>query len=279
MITAAATSDFTAKTCSPISTHWGDDTHALTAGTARAVMERGGKSWYFITVDHAFGNALQAEAAKIVTGAGGKVLGTARHPIATADYSSFLLQAQAMSPDVVALASVGDDFTKAVKQAHEFGLGTGKPVLSGFLTYITDIHALGLDVAQNLTFSESFYWDQNDEARAFAKRFREGVGIMPTKNHAAIYTAVRHYLEGVAKAGTDEAVAANKAMRAAPVNFFGHKAEVRADGRVLYDLTLFRVKAPGESKAPWDYYKLVATTPLEEAWRPLSEGGCPMIKT
>jgi branched-chain amino acid transport system substrate-binding protein len=275
MITAAATSDFTAKTCSPVSTHWADDTHALTAGTARAVLERGGKSWYFITVDHAFGNALQTEASKIVEAAGGKVLGASRHPIGTADYSSFLLQAQAADPDVVALASVGDDFTKAVKQAHEFGLGTGKPVLTGFLTYITDINALGLDVAQNLTFSESFYWDQNDQARAFAKRFKDQVGIMPTKNHAAIYTAVRHYLEAVAKAGTDEAVAANRAMRAAPVDFFGRPAEVRADGRVTYDLTLYRVKTPAQSKGPWDYYEAVRTVPKAEAFLPMNPACAP----
>jgi branched-chain amino acid transport system substrate-binding protein len=270
MITAAATSDFTAKTCSPVSTHWADDTHALTAGTARAVMERGGKSWYFITVDHAFGNALQAEAAKIVEGAGGKVLGTSRHPIGNADYSSFMVQAQGSGADVVALASVGDDFTKAVKQAHEFGLGTGKPVLTGFLTYITDIHALGLDVAQNLTFSASFYWDQNDQARAFAKRFKDEVGIMPTKNHAAIYTAVRHYLEAAEKAGTDEALAVNKAMRAAPVDFFGRPATVRADGRVLYDPSLYRVKSPKESKAPWDYYETVRPISRDEAFLPMN---------
>ena len=270
MITAAATSDLTSKTCTPSSSHWTDDTHALTAGTARAVFERGGKSWYFITVDHAFGAALQKEATDVITSLGGKVVGTSRHPINTADYSSFLLQAQASGADVVAFASVGDDFTKAVKQANEFGLMAGRQTMTGFLVYITDIHGLGLQVAQNLNFSEAFYWDQNDETRAFGKRFLEATGAMPTKNQALIYTSVTHYLKAVDKAGTDETAAANKAMRDMPVAFFGKPATLRADGRLLYDPVLYRVKKPSESKAPWDYYEAIRTIPQNEAFLPMN---------
>ncbi|MGY2048359.1 ABC transporter substrate-binding protein [Methylobacterium sp. JK268] len=270
MITAAATSDLTAKTCSPVSSHWTDDTHALTAGTARAVFERGGKSWYFITVDHAFGHALQKEATTVVEALGGKVLGTSRHPIGTADYSSFLLQAQSSGADVVAFASVGDDFTKAIKQANEFGLTQGSQTLTGFLVYITDIKGLGLPVAHGLTFSSAFYWDQSESSRAFAKRFQDKTGAMPTKNHALIYAAVTHYLKAIGQAGTDEAVAVNKAMRATPVAFFGRPATLRADGRLLYDPVLYRVKAEGESRNPWDLYEAVRAIPQGEAFLPMN---------
>ncbi len=270
MITAAATSDFTSKLCNPISSHWTDDTQALTAGTARAVFEQGGKNWYFITVDHAFGQALQRQASEVVTSLGGKVVGSSRFPINNADFSSFLLQAQTSGADVVAFAAVGDDFSRAIKQANEFGLMAGKQTMAGFLVYITDIHALGLPVAQNLTFSEAFYWDQNDATRAFAKRFFDAVGIMPTKNHALIYTAVAHYLKAVDKAGTDEAVAANKSMRAIPVAFFGRDVTLRADGRLLYDPVLYRVKKPASSKGAWDYYEAIRPIPAAEAFLPMN---------
>ncbi|WP_298957211.1 ABC transporter substrate-binding protein [uncultured Methylobacterium sp.] len=270
MITAAATSDLTAKTCSPVSSHWTDDTHALTAGTARAVFERGGRSWYFITVDHAFGHALQKEATTVVEALGGKVLGTSRHPINTADYSSFLLQAQSSGADVVAFASVGDDFTKAVKQANEFGLTQGPQTLTGFLVYVTDIKGLGLPVAQGLTFSEAFYWNQNDASRGFAERFRQQTGAMPTKNQALIYTAVTHYLKAAEQAGTDEAVAVNRAMRAMPVAFFDRPSTLRADGRLLYDPVLYKVKAPAASRGEWDLYEAMRTIPQAEAFLPMN---------
>ncbi|ACL56195.1 ABC transporter substrate-binding protein [Methylobacterium nodulans] len=270
MITAAATSDLTAKTCSAVSSHWTDDTHALTAGTARAVFERGGRSWYFITVDHAFGHALQKAATEVVEALGGRVVGTSRHPINTADYSSFLLQAQSSGADVVAFASVGDDFTKAIKQANEFGLTQGAQTLTGFLVYITDIKGLGLPVARGLTFSSAFYWDQSESARAFAKRFQEKTGAMPTKNQALIYAAVTHYLKAIDRAGTDEAVAVNRAMRAMPVAFFDRPASLRADGRLLYDPVLYRVKDPSASKGPWDLYEAVRTIPQGEAFLPMN---------
>ncbi|MBC7800793.1 MAG: ABC transporter substrate-binding protein [Gemmatimonadaceae bacterium] len=275
MITASAASEFTSRFCSPISTHWADDTHALTAGAARALLAGGGDTWYFITVDQAFGLALERDATAIVKAGGGRVLGTLRHPIGNTDYSSLLLQAQASGAKVVALASVGGDLVNILKQANEFGLRqSGKQIVAGFLTYIQDIHALGLPAVQGYTFTEGFYWDQNDTSRAFARRFFATQKMMPSKNHAEIYTAVTHYLRAIDAAGTDEAVAVNRAMRDRPVDYFGKPATVRGDGRVLYDLTLWRVKAPGESKAPWDYYAPVRTIPAADAFLPPNREAC-----
>ncbi len=269
MITASATSDFTAKWCSPVSTHWADDSHALAAGTAKAISASGPKSWYFITVDIAFGAALQRDATEVIEATGGKVLGTAKHPVNAPDFSSLLLQAQNSGAQEIGLASVGNDLVNEVKQAHEFGIGKdGKQSLIAFLVYIQDINALSLNTAQGLHVTAGFYWDQNDKARAFARRFFDKRKMMPSKNHAEIYTAVLHYLQAIDKAGTDEAVAVNKAMRAAPVDYFGRSATLRGDGRVLYDLTLYRVKKPADSKAPWDYYEKVRDIPAAEAFLP-----------
>lgn len=271
MITASATSDFTSKWCSPVSTHWADDSHALAAGTAKAISADGPKSWYFITVDIAFGAALQRDATEVIEATGGKVLGASKHPVNAPDFSSLLLQAQASKAEKIGLASVGGDLVNEIKQAHEFKIGAdGKQALIAFLVYIQDIHALGLNTAQGLNVTSGFYWDQSDSARAFAKRFFEKRKMMPSKNHAEIYTAVSHYLRAVDKADTDEAVAVNKAMRAAPVDYFGKPATVRGDGRVLYDLTLYRVKKPDESKAPWDYYAPVRAIKASEAFLPAS---------
>jgi len=275
MITAAAASEFTSKLCSPVSTHWADDTHALTAGGARALLAAGGDTWFFITVDQAFGLALERNATAIVKDGGGRVLGTVRHPIGNADYSSLLLQAQASGAKVIGLASVGGDLVNLLKQANEFGMGNGgKQTLAGFLTYIQDIHSLGLPAAQGYTFTEGYYWDQSDAARAFARRFFAARKTMPSKDHAAIYAAVTHYLQAVDAAGTDEAVAVNRAMRERPLDYFGKPATVRSDGRVLYDVTLWRVKAPAESKQPWDYYAPVRTIPAAEAFLPLNKEAC-----
>jgi branched-chain amino acid transport system substrate-binding protein len=271
MITASATSDFTAKWCSPVSTHWADDSHALAAGTAKAISASGPKSWYFVTVDIAFGAALQRDATEVIEATGGKVLGASKHPVNAPDFSSLLLQAQNSGAQEIGLASVGNDLVNEVKQAHEFGIGKdGKQSLIAFLVYIQDINALSLNTAQGLNVTAGFYWDQNDKARAFAKRFSEKRKMMPSKNHAEIYTAVLHYLQAVDKAGTDEAVAVNKAMRAAPVDYFGRPATLRGDGRLLYDLTLYRVKKPADSKAPWDYYEKVRDIPAAEAFLPAS---------
>jgi branched-chain amino acid transport system substrate-binding protein len=281
IITAAATADFTAKSCAPTSVHFADDTHALTAGTARAVLASGGKTWFFITVDHAFGVALQTETTQVVEANGGRVLGAVRHPIGATDYASYLLAAQSSGAQVVGFASVGGDLVNLIKQAHEFGLAgaqgggaAGGLRIATFLTYITDIHALGLPTTHGLTFASSFYWDQSDEARAFARRFAAARGgAMPTKNQAQIYAATRHFLAAVAQAGSADPLAVNHAMRALPVAYFGRRCTIRADGRALYDLTLYRVKTPAESRAPWDYYTPLRAIPAAEAFLPIT-GAC-----
>ena len=273
MITAAAISEFTSKLCSPVSTHWADDTHALTAGAARALVAQGGDTWFFITVDQAFGLALERDAAAIVKDGGGRVLGSARHPIGATDYSSLLLQAQSSGAKVVAFASVGNDLVNLLKQANEFGLGRNQ-ILAGFLIYIQDIHALGLQASKGFTFTAGYYWDQDDKARDFARRFFLRQKMMPSKDHALIYTAVTHYLRAVDAAGTDDAIAVNRAMRDRPFDFFGKPATIRGDGRVLFDETLWRVKTPEESKAPWDYYMPVRTLPAAEAFLPPNREAC-----
>ncbi len=275
MITASAASELTSKFCSPVSTHWADDTHALTAGTARALLANGGDTWFFITVDQAFGLALEREATAVVTAGGGRVLGSARHPIGATDFASLLLQAQASGAKVVALASVGQDLVNLLKQANEFGLrNDGKQVVAGFLTYIQDIHALGLAATEGYVFTEGFYWNQNASSRAFARRFYAKQKSMPSKNHAEIYTAVLHYLRAIDAAGTTEAVAVNRAMRERPLDYFGRAATVRSDGRVLFEETLWQVKTPAESTEPWDYYTAVRTIPASEAFMAVNREAC-----
>jgi branched-chain amino acid transport system substrate-binding protein len=271
MITASAASEFTSKFCSPVSSHWADDTHSLAAGTADAVMEGGGKSWFFITVDMAFGLALERDARLVIETNGGTVMGAARYPIGATDYSSLLLQAQSSGAQVVGLASVGNDLVNLLKQASEFGVGKdGSQTLAGFLVYIQDVQALGLAATQGLTFTAGYYWNQNDASRAFARRFFARQHMMPSKNHALIYTAVLQYLRGIDTAGTDEAVAVNLAMRGHKFDFFGREATIRGDGRVLYDESLWRVKTPLESTEPWDDYALVRTVPAATAFLPPS---------
>lgn len=271
IITAAATSDFTAKTCAPTSIHFADDTNAMTVGLTRAVLQEGGKTWFFITVDHAFGRALQEAATKVIEANGGRVVGAVRHPIGQTDYASLLLQAQSSGAQVVGLASVGGDLINVIKQAHEFGLtDKGGTQMATFLTYITDIQSLGLPVAQGLMFTSSFYWDQNDAARAFAKRFFAARNAMPTRQQAQDYAAVTHYLRAVAKSGSVDALAVNQAMRTMKLAYFGREASVRADGRVMFAPTLYRVKKPDQSHAAWDYYTAVRDIPAAEAFLPMS---------
>ncbi len=271
IITAAAASEFTSKSCSPTSIHWADDTHALAAGAARQVVANGGKTWFFITVDFSFGAALQREAAQVILAGGGRVLGETRYPIGNTDFSSQLLQAQASGADVIGLASVGNDLVNCIKQAGEFGVGSAsKQVLAGFLIYITDIHALTPKVAQGFTFASGFYWDQNDASRAFSRRFFAIHKAMPTRDQAAIYSASLHFLKAMRQAGTRDALVVNKAMRAMTVDYFGHPGSIRADGRVLYDLTLYQVKKPEQVSAPWDYYSAIGTVPQAEAFLPLN---------
>ena len=271
MITAAAITEFTSKLCTPVSTHWADDTHALTTGTAKEVVRAGGKSWFFITVDFTFGRALEAAAREVILANGGSVLGAAYFPIGNTEFSSQLVQAQSSGAQIVGLCAVGNDQVNAIKQAGEFGLTTsGRQSLAAFLVYITDIHALGLKTAQGLALSSGFYWDQTDRSRTFSKRFFAARKAMPTKNQASIYVATTHFLKAMAQAGTRDALAVNKAMRALAVDYMGHPATVRADGRVLYDLTLYRVKKPAESQAPWDYYTPISVLPAAEAFLPMN---------
>lgn len=270
MITAAAVSEFTSKNCAPISSHWADDTHALTSGVAKLMTGPTSRTWFFITVNFSFGEALQTMTAKAIEANGGKVIGDAKFPIASTEFSSQILAAQNSGAAIVGIAAVGGDQVNLIKQAAEFGLRKNGTQLAGYLVYITDIHALGLEVAQGLSFPASFYWDQNDQSRAFAKRFMSERKAVPTKNQAANYACTLHFLKAMAQAGTDDPIAVNKAMRAMPVVYFGRPATLRADGRLLYDVTLYRVKRPDESRGPWDYYTAVGTLSAADAFLPIN---------
>ncbi len=274
LVSGAATSELTGKSCSPVITHWADDTYALSAGLVGELGQRVGKDWYFVAVDYSFGTAMVRDASKAVVAAGGKVLGTVRYPFNTTDFSSFLLSAQSSGAKVVALASTGADTVNAVKQAHEFGLQSSGQTIVGMLTFIADVHSIGLKDAQGMYVASEYYWDDDDGTRAFAKRFFAAEKRMPTKLQAATYAAVRHYLKAIEIGGTDEAKAVNAQMRKLPVDFFGRRAHIRADGRVVYDLSLYRVKAPSASRYDWDYYEKISTIPGDKAFRPEGEGEC-----
>jgi branched-chain amino acid transport system substrate-binding protein len=270
MITAATVSEFTSKNCAPVSSHWPVDTHALATGTSRVMSGMGVRTWFFITVDNSFGVALQAQATALITAAGGRVLGSVPFPVGNGDFSSQIVQAQNSGANVIGLASVGGDQVNLIKQSAEFGLQRNGAQLAGFLVYITDIHALGLDAAQGLRFPASFYWDQNAAARAFSRRFMAERHAVPTQNQALVYTSVLHFLRAMARAGSDDALAVNAAMRAMPIDFLGRPATMRADGRVLFDVALYRVKRPEESHAPWDYYAAIGEVPAAEAFLPMN---------
>ena len=280
LVSSSATSDLTGKSCSPNTIHWTYDTWAVANGTANALVKTGGDSWFFLTADYAFGHSLERDTAAVVEKRGGKVLGKVRHPLNTNDFSSFLLQAQSSKAKIVGLANAGGDTINAIKQAAEFGIVQGGQNLAGLLVFMSDVHALGLEKAQGLIFTESWYWDMNDDSRAFARKFRDmNGGKFPTMVHAGIYSALTHYLKAVAalNSGADGAALVAK-MKAMPTQdkLFG-SGTIRADGRKLHDMYLFEVKSPAESKYPGDYYKLRATIPAAEAFRPLNEGGCPLV--
>ena len=277
--TAAGSTALTGKACSPNGIHWVYDTYALAKGTATAIMKQGGgDSWFFLTADYAFGHALEQDTATIVKGNGGTVVGSVRAPIDTSDFSSFILQAQASKAQVIGLANAGADTINAIKTAADFGVVAGGQKLAGLLVLLTDIHSLGLNVAQGLLFTEAFYWDQNDETRAFSKRFAERHGGRPpTMFQAGIYSAAMHYLKAVKAAGTDEALAVIAQMKKIPVNDFMTKnGSIHADGRMMRDMYLLQAKKPSESKGEWDLMKVVATIPAEQAFRPLAESECPL---
>jgi branched-chain amino acid transport system substrate-binding protein len=274
IISSAAAADFTGPACSATNIHWTDDTFALANTTGRAVVAAGGKTWFFLTADYAFGAAMQKDADAAITAAGGRVVGSARHPMGSTDFSSLLLQARASGAAVVGLASVGGDTITAIKQAAEFGLAQAGLRLAGLLVFITDIHAIGLESAQGLYVSSGFYWDQNDAARQFSQRFFAERKVMPTKAQAGAYSSTLHWLRAVQATGGTDAVAVNAQMRATPGDFFGKPVRIRPDGRALYDMTLYRVKSPGESLRAWDYYKPIQTIPADQAFRPVAGGGC-----
>jgi branched-chain amino acid transport system substrate-binding protein len=271
-------SDITGVACSPNTVHWTYDTYALSNVAGKAMVKRGEDTWFFVTADYAFGMALERDAANVVKESGGKVLGDVRHPLNSSDFSSFLLQAQASKAKVVALANAGGDTTNALKQAAEFGLSQGGQKMIALLQEITDTHALGIKATEGLIVTDAFYWDMNDETRAFSKRFNEKVGHMPTMIQAGLYSATMHYLKAIDAVGTDEAPKVMTQMRATPINdFFAKNGKIRIDGRMVHDMYLFEVKKPSESKNEWDLYKLLATVPGDEAFRPLDKGGCPLV--
>jgi branched-chain amino acid transport system substrate-binding protein len=274
----AATTELTGKQCSPNGIQWVYDAYSNAAGLAKALVAKGDKSWFFLTVDYALGISLQAEASKAITALGGTVVGSVRHPLNNPDFSSFLLQAQASNAKVIAFANAGSDTINSVKQAQEFGL-TKDHVIVAPLVYISDIHSMGLPMAQGLTYIEGFYWDLNDDTRAWSKRFFERRKAMPTMTHAGVYSAVSHYLKAVKAAGTSDTQAVLAKMREMPVDdFFSRGGTIRKDGRMAHDMLLVQVKTPAESKYPWDYYKVLATLPADQAFRPLSESECPLVK-
>ena len=270
----------TGEACSPFGVHWAYDNYAYGKVLAKALIDQGKKDWYFITADYSFGKSLEAAAAKFVNAQGGEIRGGIAHPLGTTDFSAFLLQGQASGADVIALANAGADMTNAVKQANEFGITASGQTIAALLVNLPDIHALGLKNAQGLTFTESFYWDMNDKTREWSKRFMDRFdGRAPSSLQAAVYGAVTHYLKAVEAAGTDDAEVTSAKMREMPVNdFYTTNASIRPDGRLVRDMYLMQVKSPDESNGPWDYYKLLDTIPGEDAYRPMSEGGCPLVE-
>jgi branched-chain amino acid transport system substrate-binding protein len=272
-------SDITGPACSPNTVHYTYDTYALSNVAGKAMVKRGEDTWFFVTADYAFGMALERDAANVVKESGGKVLGDVRAPLNTSDFSSYLLQAQASKAKVVALANAGGDTTNALKQAAEFGLAQSGQKMIALLMEITDTHSLGLKATQGLIVTDGFYWDMNDETRAFSKRFYDKIGRMPTMIQAGLYSATMHYLKAIEAIGTDDAPKVMAQMRATPINdFFAKNGKIRIDGRMVHDMYLFEVKKPSESKGEWDLYKLIATVPGDEAFRPLDKGGCPLVK-
>jgi branched-chain amino acid transport system substrate-binding protein len=281
--TGAASSDLTNAQCSPNTIHWVYDTYMLANSTGQALVKAGGDTWFFLTADYAFGAALERDTTAVVVKAGGKVIGGVKHPLNTADFSSFLLQAQASKAKIIGLANAGGDTTNSIKQASEFGIVAGGQKLAGLLLFITDVHSLGLKVAQGLNFTETFYWDLNDGTRAFSKRFSERMKnkAQPTMVQAGVYSGLVHYFKALEAMGGNphDGIKVVDKMKSMPTEdeLFG-KGTIRVDGRRITPAYLFEVKKPEESKGPWDYYKLIGTTPGDQAFRPLSESACPLVK-
>ncbi|MFL5122583.1 MAG: ABC transporter substrate-binding protein [Microvirga sp.] len=275
IVTGAATTELTGKQCSPYGFHWAYDTHALAVGTGGALVQNGGNKWFFLTADYAFGYSLEAETSKFVKSKGGQVVGSVRHPLSATDYSSFLLQAQSSGANVIGLANAGLDTANAIKQAAEFGITQGGTRMAALLFTLAEVKGLGLQAAQGLTLTEGWYWDQSDENRAMAKRFQEKTGRMPNMIQMGTYSAVLQYLKAVQKAGTDATEPVAKALHELPVeDVFAKKGKVLPNGRMVYDMYLFQVKKPSESKSEWDAYTQLAKIPGNEAFATLTESGC-----
>ncbi|ANF27346.1 ABC transporter permease [Pseudomonas sp. Choline-3u-10] len=278
LISGAAASSITNEFCSPNHIHWTYDTFALANGTANAVLKDGGKSWFILTADYAFGHAMEADIKKVVEAEGGSVVGTVRHPFPSSDFSSYILQAQGSGADVIALANAGADTVNSLKTASEFGVTQSGQRLAGMVVFLNDIHAMGLDVTQGLMLTTGWYWDMDEEARAWAKRYEERVGSMPTMVHAGIYSAATHYLNAVKETGSDDTATVRAQMAKTPVNdMFAKNGKIREDGRMVHDMYLVQVKTPAESKGEWDLYKVIRTIPGDEAFRPLSESQCKLV--
>lgn len=278
VLIAAASTDFTGKACTATSAQWVYNSYTNGYGLAKVLTEQQYKSWYLITVDYAFGHAFANDMRQAVQAGGGKVVGEVRHPLGTADMSSFLLQAQSSGADIIALASAGSDMTTAIKQAGEFGI-MPKQALAAPAVFLTDVHSIGLEVAQNLKFVTAFYWNRNEATRAWSRQFFERHGAMPTMTHAGVYSSVLHYLKAVDAAQTDDAAAVMEKMRELPVkDVFAENGHLRADGQMVHDMYLVQVKSPEMSKEPWDYYEVLATIPGDEVFKPLAQSECPLVK-
>ena len=278
MFNGPATNRLTNENCTPVSVHYTYDTYALAAGTGRGVLKTGGDTWFFLTADYAFGHSLEKDVSDVVRAAGGRILGSVRHPLNAQDFSSFLLQAQASKAKIIGLANAGGDTINAIKAANEFGI-TKTQSLAGLLVFINDIHSLTLATTQGMLLTEAYYWDLNDETRKWARRFFERMKKMPNMVQAGVYSSVMHYLKAVQAAGTDETSTVMARMKATPVNdFFAKNGRIREDGRMVKEMYLFEVKKPSESMYPWDYYKLKATIPADDAFLPLAKSVCPLVK-
>jgi branched-chain amino acid transport system substrate-binding protein len=278
LISGAASTRITNDDCNDVTVHWTYDTYAVANGTARAVTQGGGKKWFFLTADYAFGHSLEKDAMAVVKANGGEVMGAVRHPFPGSDFSSFLLKAQSSGAQIIGLANAGGDTINSIKQAAEFGI-TPKQSLAGLLMFITDVHSLGLKVTQAMYLTEGFYWNLNDDTRAWSKRFFDQHKRMPTMVQAGQYSSVWHYLKAVKAVGGDDTGKVMAKMKATPVNdFFAKNGSIRADGRMVHDMYLLQVKKPAESNTPWDYYHVRATIPAAEAFQPLSASTCPLVK-
>jgi branched-chain amino acid transport system substrate-binding protein len=279
MVTSAATSELTGKSCTPYTVHWTYDTYAMARSTGAAAVKAGGDSWFFIAADYAFGQAMEKDTTDVIKELGGKVLGGAKHPLGASDFASFLLQAQQSKAKIIGLANGGGDTINTIKAASQFGIGKDGQKMAALLAFLSDVKAIGLRQAQGLLLTEAFYWDQDDKTRAWSKRFYERNKVMPTMTQAGTYGAVMHYLNAVKAAGTRDSDKVMAQMRATPINdFMTTNGKLRIDGRVVRDMHLYQVKTPAESKGEWDLYKVVGTTPGDNAFRPLNQSECPLAK-